>query len=542
MKKLVVLILMSFLTLSICAKKKVAIDGIYYYIDAKTKQAGVTYNKLGGATYFGDVIIPETVNYEGIVYNVVYIDASAFRNCTSLTSVVLPNSIADIGESAFEVCTSLKSIVLPSGITKIATYSFSSCTSLSSISLPGSVREIGASAFDNCSSLKSIVLPQSITKINKSTFQNCTSLTSITLPNSITEIGEYSFAHCRGLSTIVFSDNLKIIDHYSFKGCSNITSLTIPQSVTYIGKNAFEDCIELKTFYCSHNFNYGTNVFLGCNELDRAYVPRKLIRYYEGMLPITTDVLNIEEGVGSNQPATEYAVIAQAGSGNNAMQSLPEVVSDVDQQIPVSTESQNENTFAVIIGNEKYSQVSPVQFAKKDALIFAEYCKKTLGLPAENVRVYEDATYAMMMSAVKNIQDISKAYRGNVNVIFYYAGHGIPNEKDRNAYLLPIDVDGSQTSFCYSLGKLYHELGSMNSKNVIVLLDACFSGSLRGDGMLMAARGVAIKAKVTAPKGNMVVLSAAKGEETAYPYKEKGHGMFTYFLLKNSVNLKVVAR
>lgn len=83
-----------------------------------------------------------------------------------------------------------------------------------------------------------------------------------------------------------------------------------------------------------------------------------------------------------------------------------------------------------------------------------------------------------------------------------------------------------------SLGKMYKELGTLGAKNVVVFLDACFSGSLRGNGMLVAARGVALKPKTETPQGNMVVFSAATGDETAYPYKEKGHGLFTYFLLK----------
>ena len=84
----------------------------------------------------------------------------------------------------------------------------------------------------------------------------------------------------------------------------------------------------------------------------------------------------------------------------------------------------------------------------------------------------------------------------------------------------------------YSVSRLYKELGEIGAKNVVVFIDACFSGSKRGDGMLASARGVAIKAKPQAPQGNMVVFSAATGDETAFPYNEKGHGMFTYFLLK----------
>lgn len=166
------------------------------------------------------------------------------------------------------------------------------------------------------------------------------------------------------------------------------------------------------------------------------------------------------------------------------------------------------------------------------ARIFAEYCKNTLGLPTQNVRSYENATFGTMLSAVNDIKKITEAYQGGVNVIFYYAGHGVPNEQTHDAFLLPVDADGKQTEACYPVSRLYKELSEMNAKNVVVFMDACFSGAQRGEGMLASARGVALKAKREAPQGNMVVFSAATGDETAYPYKEKGHGMFTYFLLK----------
>lgn len=206
-------------------------------------------------------------------------------------------------------------------------------------------------------------------------------------------------------------------------------------------------------------------------------------------------------------------------------------VSDVDKTIP-NTYTNNSNTFAVIIGNENYQKVSKVQFAGNDSGIFAQYCKLTLGLPDKNIRCYNDATYATMLSAVKDIKSIAQAYKGNLNVLFYYAGHGVPNESSNDAFLLPIDTDGRSTEVCYPLSKLYQELGSMNAKSVVVFMDACFSGAQRGEGMLASARGVAIMAKPAAPQGNMVVFSAASGDETAYPYKEKNHGLFTYFLLK----------
>ncbi len=207
------------------------------------------------------------------------------------------------------------------------------------------------------------------------------------------------------------------------------------------------------------------------------------------------------------------------------------VLADVDQQIPMTT-GENRNVFAVVIGNEKYTQVAQVPHADNDAKIFAAYCEKTLGLPKQNIKLYENATYGTMIEAVSNIQKIANAYKGDIKVIFYYAGHGIPDEASKEAYLLPVDANGMRMEVCYPLSRLYSELAKMNTKNVTVFLDACFSGAQRGDGMLMAARGVAIKPKSNALTGNLVVFSAATGQQTAYPYKEKGHGMFTYYLLK----------
>lgn len=206
-------------------------------------------------------------------------------------------------------------------------------------------------------------------------------------------------------------------------------------------------------------------------------------------------------------------------------------MADVDVNIPQNTQD-NVQTFAVIIGNENYQKVSKVQFAQNDANTFAVYCQKVLGLPQKNVRIYKDATYATILSAIDDIKNIAKVYKRDINVIFYYAGHGIPNESSCDAYLLPVDTDGRNTEVCYPLYRLYSELGGMGAHSVIVFMDACFSGSERGDNMLMAARGVAIKPKAANPYGNMIVFSATSNDETAYPYEEKGHGLFTYFLLK----------
>ena len=205
--------------------------------------------------------------------------------------------------------------------------------------------------------------------------------------------------------------------------------------------------------------------------------------------------------------------------------------SDVDINIPI-TQQEQKNTFVLIIANENYGEVSKVPNALNDGAVFKEYCIKTLGIPQGNIKHIADATLNGMKRQITWITQVMDVYKGEASVIIYYAGHGIPDESNRTSYLLPIDGYGNDVSSGYSLDKLYKELGSKPAKSVLVLLDACFSGSSRDGSMLASARGVAIKAKQNSPKGNMIVLSASQNDETAYPYKEKGHGLFTYYLLK----------
>lgn len=205
--------------------------------------------------------------------------------------------------------------------------------------------------------------------------------------------------------------------------------------------------------------------------------------------------------------------------------------SDVDQRIP-ETHFVNSNTFALIITNENYSFVSPVPFANNDGKAFEEYCRKTLGLPKENIHRAQDATYGKMIGEMDWIASIAKAYKGDARLLVYYAGHGIPDESSRDAFLLPVDGTGSNTSTAIKLSNVYSKLNENPTASTVVFLDACFSGAQRNGQMLAQARGVAIKAKTARPEGNIVVFSAASGDETAYPYKDKGHGLFSYYLLK----------
>ena len=212
------------------------------------------------------------------------------------------------------------------------------------------------------------------------------------------------------------------------------------------------------------------------------------------------------------------------------------LVSVVDENIP-ETNTKNNNTFAVIIANENYQSVAPVPYALNDGKIFREYCLKTLGIPEKQIKYIPNATGNQIKAQINWLQTLAEVFT-NPHIIFYYAGHGIPDESSRTAYLLPVDGIGTDVSTGYKLDDLYAVLGKMPAENVTVFMDACFSGSKREEGMLASARGVAIKARSGMPQGNMVVFSAAQSDETAYPNNEEKHGMFTYFLLKKLQDTK----
>jgi hypothetical protein len=204
---------------------------------------------------------------------------------------------------------------------------------------------------------------------------------------------------------------------------------------------------------------------------------------------------------------------------------------DVDVNIPVST-ARSEETFAFIFANESYLNFS-VPFANNDGRIFKEYCAKTLGVPENNIRFYENATFGNMASAVNKIKEIADAYDGDARIIVYFSGQGLTDDNSKTPYLLPVDAVLTNLSATgYSLEKLNRELSEVSAKSALLIVDACFNGSDREGKMLTASRGVAVKAKPNRADGSLIVLSATSNDETAYQYKDKNHGLFTYYLLK----------
>ena len=204
--------------------------------------------------------------------------------------------------------------------------------------------------------------------------------------------------------------------------------------------------------------------------------------------------------------------------------------SSVDTKIAVN-DAKDESTFVVIISNEDYKHEEPVPFAKNDGEVFKIYCQKTLGIPESNISFVPNATLNEMSYELDHLAEVLNAYDGTARAIIYYTGHGMPDEDSKDAYLLPVDGYSQKPTSGMSTKELYARLGSMNSKSIMVFLDACFSGARRDGKMLASSRGVALKVNSDPVGDNTVVFSAAQGNETAYPYQSQQHGMFTYYVL-----------
>jgi hypothetical protein len=214
-----------------------------------------------------------------------------------------------------------------------------------------------------------------------------------------------------------------------------------------------------------------------------------------------------------------------------------EGVSEVDKNIPVN-DLQQEYIFALVIGNEDYSayQVGTessinVDYAENDARIFNEYLRKTIGIPDDNITLLINATAGQINQALAKMTALAKAYDGEAEFIFYYAGHGLPDDKTREPYLIPVDVASSDLNYAISLQDVYETFTDYQSGKVTLFLDACFSGGARNEAML-ASRGIRIRPKSPFVMGNLIVFSASRGDQTAYAYSEENHGMFTYYLLR----------
>ena len=198
----------------------------------------------------------------------------AFSGCRSLSEIVIPSSVTNIGDNVFSGCDSLSEIVIPSSVTSIGKGAFSSCNSLSEIVISSSVTSIGDWAFYGCRSLSEIVIPSSVTSIGDRAFENCRSLSEIVIPSSVTSIGDYAFIDCRSLSEIVIPSSVTSIGKGAFSCCNSLSEIVIPSSVTSIGDGAFHGCPSLSEIVISSSVtSIGDGAFCGCRSLSEIVIP-----------------------------------------------------------------------------------------------------------------------------------------------------------------------------------------------------------------------------------------------------------------------------
>lgn len=320
-------------------------------------------------------------------------------------------------------------------------------------------------------------------------------------------------------------------DHETFLIESRIGGkllVPVPIAKAEIFKNKFPSCVKKPTYFIQNDgIGIARCEFKLSDSEVYTFSNQASLNYNIAQVEYNFDPITINPNVPDENQGKQTISTLALNAGK----------SDVDMDIPVSS-MVNDKTFAVIISNENYQNEKKVDYANNDGYVFKEYCQKTLGIPAKNIHYRADATFNNIKHELNWIKQVSEAYNNEANVIIYFAGHGVPDEYSHEAYLLPIDGISSDVSTGISLNTLYKSLGELPANKVFVFLDACFSGALRGTGMLASARGVAIKSKSDEPQGKMVVFSAATGQETAYPYKEKSHGMFTYFILKKLKDAK----
>ena len=212
-------------------------DGIWYN---GTSDSTVEVSRIG-YDFAGAVIIPSSVQYNGVTYSVTSIRDNAFQYRTGLTSIEIPNSVTSIGYAAFRGCTGITSIEIPNSVTSIDRWTFAGCTGLTSIEIPNSVTSIGYAAFQGCTGLEKVTIGNSVTSIGDYAFDGCEGLTSIEIPNSVTSIGIFAFYSCIVLTKVTIGNSVTDIGRYVLGKCPELDTIIVlaidPPTTSY---NAFD--------------------------------------------------------------------------------------------------------------------------------------------------------------------------------------------------------------------------------------------------------------------------------------------------------------
>lgn len=558
------------LTALTMAGKSIVVDGIRYTLNGTGTNATVSIKVADKKALPAHVVVPPQILIDGREYPVTTVEKEAFINCKEMQSVVIPPTVTQYGQFAFLNCSGLKTAIL-------------SDEAKADIN-KGNYGYGGGGIFKGCTSLEDVrgtnvpypkyVVYETIWKCDEVPFfQTVEHTGAVTMARMQGSQSFVDYAMARVKEPIEQWQKRKDYETLAqweervndVNRRKMINEYTTEARNTFIKENTppalfgnIESYNEEFGFFIINTANMGT-LYASVPQADRTNFEEnwskvQIMPVY-GILDGELAVLDCTFKLGNKEYSSaqkydeddftamainitplaalrEYEqMIAQSSKEGTTVKKTMAAPDEIDINIP-SAENTNSSTFAVIIGNEDYRRVAPVDYAMNDARIFAKYCNRALGIPESNIRTYYNSTYGDIVAAMEDIDNIASAYNGDLNVIFYYAGHGVPDESNRNAFLLPIDATGTQTEVCYPLDKLYSQLGDLNARSVVAFIDACFSGSLRGDGMLASARGIKLRPRDVAATGNLVVLSAASADQSAFPFHDKNHGLFTYYLLK----------
>lgn len=208
-----------------------------------------------------------------------------FQHCTSLSKVVLPSTLRQIGHESgnngnyiFEDCSSLRDISLPDNLLSIGYNAFAS-TSLKEIVIPDNVQYLGTYAFHNCASLKDVTMPKQLKQIGQGCFEECSKLSEIEIPDNVTEVDYKAFADCMSLKTVKFGNSIKTIGRNAFSGCIMLQSAVMPPSLTTLRESAFEGCSNLvKVSIPDYLEEIESSTFKNCVELSDLYIGKSVLK------------------------------------------------------------------------------------------------------------------------------------------------------------------------------------------------------------------------------------------------------------------------
>jgi len=207
------------------------------------------------------------------------------------------------------------------------------------------------------------------------------------------------------------------------------------------------------------------------------------------------------------------------------------IKSDVDEILPMVSKHRN-NAYAVVIGIENYRSLPKSDYSRSDATLVKSYIK-SLGFQERNIDFIVDER-AAKTDIEKSLEAwLPNRVKKDSSVFIYYSGHGSPDPSSGEAYIVPYDGDPNYLKVTgYSLNRLYHSLGKLGAREVVVILDSCFSGAGGRSVLAQGARPLVMMAETATLSSNMAVMTATQGNQISTSSREKGHGIFTYYFLK----------